>query len=173
MPSPNLNSSDYYEILGCDRNADDAALKKAYRKLAVKWHPDKNPDNEQATQNFQKISEAYATLSDKKKRQLLLDSDCYIRGSISSTEDETSSGSSEEEEETVNISFALSLCVSVPASIWRPAIDLPAFEAICSRRPELPSFQFCRHFFLPFLLSLSLSNAIEAKWRARRRRWGH
>jgi curved DNA-binding protein CbpA len=69
-PSPNLNSSDYYEILGCDRSADEAALKKAYRKLAVKWHPDKNPDNEQATQNFQKISEAYATLSDKKKRQL-------------------------------------------------------------------------------------------------------
>ncbi|CAB9504550.1 protein DnaJ [Seminavis robusta] len=71
MPlTSNLNSSDYYEILGCDRSADDAALKKAYRKLAVKWHPDKNPGNEQATKNFQKISEAYATLSDKKKRQL-------------------------------------------------------------------------------------------------------
>lgn len=70
MPQPNLSSSDYYEILGCQRNADDATLKKAYRKLAVKWHPDKNPDNEDATQKFQKISEAYATLSDPKKRQL-------------------------------------------------------------------------------------------------------
>lgn len=70
MPAPNLHSEDYYAILGCDRNTDDATLKKAYRKLAVKWHPDKNPDNETATKHFQKISEAYATLSDPKKRQL-------------------------------------------------------------------------------------------------------
>lgn len=70
MPAPNLNSKDFYQILGCPRNADDDALKKAYRKLAVKWHPDKNPDNEEATKNFQKVSEAYATLSDPKKRQM-------------------------------------------------------------------------------------------------------
>ena len=70
MPQPNLRSNDYYEILGCNRNDDDNVLKKAYRKLAVKWHPDKNPDNDEATKNFQKISEAYATLSDKKKRDL-------------------------------------------------------------------------------------------------------
>jgi curved DNA-binding protein CbpA len=70
MGSPNLNSEDYYEVLGCERSASDADLKKAYRKLAVKWHPDKNPDNEEATKNFQKISEAYATLSDEKKRKL-------------------------------------------------------------------------------------------------------
>lgn len=69
-PQPNLNSEEYYEILGCPRTATDAQLKKAYRKLAVKWHPDKNPDSDIATKNFQKISEAYATLSDKKKRQL-------------------------------------------------------------------------------------------------------
>jgi len=65
----NLQSDDYYKILGCPRSASDADLKKAYRKLAVKWHPDKNPDNEQATENFQKISEAYATLSDSQKRK--------------------------------------------------------------------------------------------------------
>ncbi|KAL3800810.1 hypothetical protein HJC23_001647 [Cyclotella cryptica] len=70
MGAPNLNSNDYYEILGCPRNADEATLKKAYRKLAVKWHPDKNPDNEEATKNFQKVSEAFATLSDPKKRQM-------------------------------------------------------------------------------------------------------
>jgi DnaJ family protein B protein 4 len=70
MPAPNLNSDDYYEVLGCPRNADDSELKKAYRKLAVKWHPDKNPNDETATKNFQKISEAYAVLSDKKKREM-------------------------------------------------------------------------------------------------------
>jgi len=70
MQTPNLNSDDYYQILGCSRNANESELKKAYRKLAVKWHPDKNPDNEEATKNFQKISEAYATLSDAKKRQV-------------------------------------------------------------------------------------------------------
>uniref|UniRef100_A0A7S2SG31 J domain-containing protein n=1 Tax=Eucampia antarctica TaxID=49252 RepID=A0A7S2SG31_9STRA len=70
MPQPNLRSDDYYQILGCPRNVDDKALKKAYRKLAVKWHPDKNPDNPEATTNFQNISEAYACLSDTKKRNL-------------------------------------------------------------------------------------------------------
>eukprot|EP01083_Nonionella_stella_P030891 84651_1 len=70
MPCPNLNSEDYYAILGCDRGASEAQLKKAYRKLAVKWHPDKNPGNETATKNFQKISEAYATLSDDNKRKM-------------------------------------------------------------------------------------------------------
>jgi curved DNA-binding protein CbpA len=70
MPQPDLNSDEYYAILGCNRSATDAQLKKAYHKLAVKWHPDKNPDNEEATRNFQKISEAYATLKDKKKRSM-------------------------------------------------------------------------------------------------------
>jgi len=70
MPSPNLNSEDYYQILGVDRTANDAQLKKAYRKLAVKWHPDKNPDNAEATTNFQKIAEAYACLSDNKNRKM-------------------------------------------------------------------------------------------------------
>lgn len=68
--APNLKSNDYYEILGLSKTANDAAIKKAYKKLAVKWHPDKNPGDEQATKNFQKISEAYATLSDEKKRKL-------------------------------------------------------------------------------------------------------
>lgn len=68
--APNLNSEDYYQILGIPRSASDAELKKAYKKLAVKWHPDKNPGDEQATTNFQKISEAYATLNDEKKRKI-------------------------------------------------------------------------------------------------------
>jgi len=68
--APNLNSEDYYQILGIPRSASDAELKKAYKKLAVKWHPDKNPGDEQATTNFQKISEAYATLKDDKKRKI-------------------------------------------------------------------------------------------------------
>mmetsp|Transcript_19463 Transcript_19463/g.47007 ORF Transcript_19463/g.47007 Transcript_19463/m.47007 type:complete len:379 (-) Transcript_19463:60-1196(-) len=70
MPSSNPSSDDYYEVLGVPRNADDATLKKAYRKLSIKWHPDKNPGNEQATTNFQNISEAYAVLSDEKKRKI-------------------------------------------------------------------------------------------------------
>lgn len=61
--------SDYYKVLGVPRNATDAQLKKAYRKLALKWHPDKNQDNRKAaSEKFKEIGEAYAVLSDKKKR---------------------------------------------------------------------------------------------------------
>ncbi len=59
---------DYYEILGVDRNADEAAIKKAYRKLAVKYHPDKNPDDAAAEEKFKEAAEAYEVLSDSNKR---------------------------------------------------------------------------------------------------------
>ncbi len=62
-------SDDYYKILGVDKNSSVDDIKKAYRKLALKWHPDKNPDNKSAEENFKKISEAYAVLSDPEKRK--------------------------------------------------------------------------------------------------------
>ena len=62
-------SKDYYKILGIDRNADKSAIKKAYRKLAVKYHPDKNPGNKEAEEKFKEVSEAYEVLSDEEKRR--------------------------------------------------------------------------------------------------------
>ena len=53
---------DYYEVLGVDKNADDAALKKAYRVLAKKYHPDANPGDKEAEAKFKEASEAYAVL---------------------------------------------------------------------------------------------------------------
>ena len=62
---------DYYKTLGISRNSSETEVKKAYRKLALKWHPDKNPDKkEEAEKKFKEISEAYEVLSDKKKREL-------------------------------------------------------------------------------------------------------
>lgn len=61
---------DYYEVLGVARNADDAAIKKAYRKLAKKYHPDMNKDNPSAEEKFKEVTEAYNILSDKEKRKL-------------------------------------------------------------------------------------------------------
>ena len=61
---------DYYEVLGVPRDADDAALKKAYRQLALKFHPDKNPDDPTAEAAFKEVSEAFEVLSDPEKRKL-------------------------------------------------------------------------------------------------------
>jgi molecular chaperone DnaJ len=60
---------DYYEVLGVDKNADDAELKKAYRKLAKKYHPDVNPGDKEAEAKFKEATEAYSILSDAEKRR--------------------------------------------------------------------------------------------------------
>ena len=61
---------DYYEVLGVSRNADAAAFKKSYRKLAKKYHPDSNEGNATAAERFKEVNEAYDVLSDEKKRKL-------------------------------------------------------------------------------------------------------
>lgn len=60
---------DYYEVLGVDRGADEATIKKAYRQLAKKYHPDANPGDKEAEAKFKEASEAYAVLSDSEKRR--------------------------------------------------------------------------------------------------------
>ncbi len=63
------NKRDYYEVLGVDKNASEEDIKKAYRKIAIKYHPDRNPDNKEAEEKFKEAAEAYDVLHDPKKRQ--------------------------------------------------------------------------------------------------------
>ena len=63
-----MSKRDYYEVLGVDRSSDPNAIKKAYRKLAIKYHPDKNPDDKRAEEKFKEAAEAYEVLSDEQKK---------------------------------------------------------------------------------------------------------
>ena len=63
-----MAKEDYYELLGVPRNASDSEIKKSFRRLAMKFHPDRNKDNPEAEEKFKKIKEAYEVLSDAKKR---------------------------------------------------------------------------------------------------------
>lgn len=63
-----MDYKDYYKILGVERKASEAEIRKAYRKLAMQYHPDRNPENKQAEERFKEINEAYQVLSDPQKR---------------------------------------------------------------------------------------------------------
>ena len=63
-----MSKRDYYEVLGTDRNASDEEIKKAYRKLALKYHPDRNPHDKTSEDKFKELGEAYEVLIDPQTR---------------------------------------------------------------------------------------------------------
>jgi molecular chaperone DnaJ len=66
-----MAKEDYYDILGISKGASEAEIKKAYRKMALKYHPDKNPDDKKAEENFKKAAEAYEVLSNPDKKSTI------------------------------------------------------------------------------------------------------
>jgi len=65
-----MQKRDYYEVLGVSRDAGADEIKRVYRKLALKYHPDRNPGNKEAEENFKEAAEAYEVLRDREKRQI-------------------------------------------------------------------------------------------------------
>ncbi|MCF7982130.1 MAG: DnaJ domain-containing protein, partial [Pseudomonadales bacterium] len=63
-----MSKRDYYEVLGVERNVDEKEIKKAYRRLAMKYHPDRNPGDNSTEAKFKEVSEAYEVLSNSEKR---------------------------------------------------------------------------------------------------------
>ena len=62
-----MSKRDYYEVLGVNKSSSESEIKKAYRKMAIKYHPDKNPDNKEAEAKFKEAAEAYDVLSNPEK----------------------------------------------------------------------------------------------------------
>ena len=90
MSQQNFDSQDFYEVLGVTRNAPEEDIKKAYRKLSLKYHPDKNPNNKEAAEEiFKKVSFAYGILGDAQKRK---DYDQYGRAYVLGQPQAASSG---------------------------------------------------------------------------------
>lgn len=86
-----MNKEDYYKILGIDKNANDMEVKKAYKRLAMKYHPDRNPGDKKAEEHFKKVGEAYEVLSDPNKRQIY---DQYGHSGFNQTADTYSNSTS-------------------------------------------------------------------------------
>ena len=73
---------DYYEVLAVSRNASEQEIKSAYRKLALQYHPDRNPGNHEAEEKFKEAAEAYSVLSDAQKRASYYRSSKYPMGNV-------------------------------------------------------------------------------------------
>ena len=111
---------DYYDVLGIDRAADKNTIKKAYRKLAKRYHPDTNKDNPQAEEKFKEATEAYNVLSDPERRKCMISS--VMRHLMARQEREApehmDTGNRVEEHIRTVIRMAPSMSIISKAEIW-------------------------------------------------------
>ncbi|XP_011500764.1 PREDICTED: dnaJ homolog subfamily B member 6 [Ceratosolen solmsi marchali] len=143
---------DYYKILEVNRSASNPEIKKAYRKLALKWHPDKNPDNlEEANKRFKEISEAYEVLSDDRKRRVY---DQYGKEELQMP------GGKRRHEDDFDFNINATFVFRDPEDVFREFFHNIPFENLfagfggghtrCSVRQSQPVNSLNRPFFGPF-----------------------
>ena len=121
---------DYYEVLGVDRGADDATLKKAYRKLAKKYHPDMNPGDKEAEAKFKEATEAYSVLSDPDKRLSTISS---AMRPLRAAEPEPAVSAASISAETWGTSSEISSAICLEAEEEGEETAVPREERICGR----------------------------------------
>lgn len=151
---------DYYEVLGIGKQADEKEIKRAYRKLAKKYHPDMNPGDKVAEQKFKEVTEAYNVLSDKEKKKLY-DQFGFAAFDEAGNAGQTQEAVSTEERAAREASAAVAAIRSfiMKAATW--AICSEISLAICSMATRVATAAFTA--MVPVLAALAVRRAIGSR----------
>ena len=158
---------DYYEVLGVQKSATDAEIKRAYRKVAKKYHPDMNPGDKEAEAKFKEATEAYEVLSDSQKRAQY---DQFGHAAF----DQTAGGGANREKLAVWTALDLaaelvdSAVLTLMAEIWEISLEIYSVACLVAVDPEREEMDLCKvRMFVPISVLHLKKQSLDVKknWR--------